>query len=76
MGAEGRHHLAGLGVTTGLGLGEQAHVIDVDLEDPAARGHEDELGDVVLVLFEQLGRQTDGLLRVASDRAVLDADAH
>jgi hypothetical protein len=30
----------------------------------------------VLVLVEQLGRQTDGLLGVASDRAVFDADAH
>jgi hypothetical protein len=57
-------------------LREHAVPIDVHLEDPAA-GRDDLQGrDVVLQFVEQFGRQTDGTLLVASNCAVLDADAH
>lgn len=50
--------------------------VDADLEHTAAGGHQGQLGDVVAVLGEKLGRQTGGTLGVASDVAVLDRDAH
>jgi len=57
-----------------LGIDEIA--VDDDLEDAAPRGDEDEVLGGVFELLEDLGRQTDGLVEVASDRAVLDRDLH
>jgi hypothetical protein len=50
--------------------------VDGDLEGTAARRDEDQIVDRMLELFEDLGRQTDGLIEVASNRAVLDGDLH
>ena len=44
-----------------------------DFEGAAARGHERERPDAIAE-FENFRRQTDGLGRVVSDHAVLDAD--
>jgi hypothetical protein len=55
-------------------LGEHELAVHRDLETTAVRGHEDELFEVELLLFQDFGRQTDGLRDVASGAAVLDLD--
>ena len=57
-------------------LGVDECAVDDDLEDAAFGGDDQELGDGVLELFQNCGRQTDGLVEIASDRAVLDGDLH
>jgi hypothetical protein len=57
-------------------LGIDQLSVDGDLEGAAARGDQGYLGRRVFELFEDLGRQTDGLVEIASDRAVLDRDLH
>ena len=57
-------------------LGIDEITVDGDLEDASTRRDEDEIVDRLLELFEDLGRQTDGLVEIASDRAVLDGDLH
>jgi len=57
-------------------LGEHQVAIDHHLEDAAAGGDECQLGDGAGVVPEDLGRQTDGSVRIVSDHAVFDADLH
>jgi hypothetical protein len=68
--------LVEVGVPAGLLLGVDEIVVHDDLEDAAPARDERELGDVVLVLFQQPLRQTDGSRGVASLSAVLDRDPH
>lgn len=72
----GGQDLPRLGVTTQLGLAEHAAVIDVHLEHAATPRHDHDFGDVVLGGFQQLGCQTGSAIAVASNGAILDADAH
>lgn len=65
-----------MGVAIQFCLAEHAGVVDVDLEDPAAGRDQRQLLDVGTQLGEQLSRQTDGSVPVASEVAVLDTDAH
>jgi hypothetical protein len=57
-------------------LGVDQVAVDDDLENAAARRDQGQIGYGVLELFQDLGRQTDGSVEVASDRAVLDRDLH
>jgi hypothetical protein len=68
--------LVEVGVPAGLLLGVDEIVVHDDLEDAAPARDERELRDLVLVLFQQPLRQTDGSRGVASLRAVLDRDPH
>jgi hypothetical protein len=63
-------------VSPRLLLGKREAIVDFDLEDPSPGRDEDEVGDVVLELFQQPFRQTDGSRSVASLRAILDRDPH
>jgi hypothetical protein len=65
-----------VGVAAGRLLRVDELAVDDDLEDAASRRDEEELGDGVFELLEDLGRQTDGLIEVASNRAVFDRDLH
>ena len=65
-----------LGEPAFLLFGEEEFFVARDLEDSAGGGHEGQRGDVALTLFENGGRQTDGLVCVPSDRAVLDLYVH
>ena len=57
-------------------LGEDEVTVDHDFEHPAAGGDQGQLGDGAGVARQELGRQTDGPVRVVSDHAVFDADLH
>lgn len=57
-------------------LAEYEFGVHGHLEDAAARRDDLDALDVLLVLREDLGRQTDGPIRVASDGAVFDAYLH
>jgi hypothetical protein len=50
--------------------------VDDDLEDATTGRDQGDVVDRVLELFEDLGRQTDGLVEVASNGAVFDGDLH
>jgi hypothetical protein len=76
FGADLGQHLFGIGMPAGRLLGVDEVAVDGDLEDAAPGGDESELRDRVLELFEDGGRQTDGLVEIASDRAVLECDPH
>lgn len=73
---DGLEDLLGVGVAAGGLLRVDEVAVDGDLEDAAPRRDQRELLDGLLELPEQRGRQTDGPVRVPSDRAVLDADLH
>ncbi len=53
-------------------LGEDQVAVDTNLEPTATGGDDGECGDVVLVLAQQTGRQTDGFVQVTSGSAVFD----
>ena len=57
-------------------LGEHQVAVDHHLEDPAAGGDQGQLGNAAGVVRQELGRQTDGPVRIVSDHAVFDADLH
>ena len=61
---------------TFLLLGEEELFVPRDFEDPAGRGDQGQRGDVALTRFQNGGRQTDGLIGVPSDGAVLNLDVH
>ena len=61
-----------IGELTRLQLRVQQFPIHGQLETPAGARDELELGDLLLVFFEQLLRQTDGLRFVASHRAIFE----
>jgi len=65
-----------VGVTPRRLLGIDQRAVDDHLEDAALAGDQDQVRDGVLELGQDLGRQTDGTVGVASDRAVFDADPH
>jgi hypothetical protein len=56
-------------------LREHQLAVHADLKDAALRWDQRQLLDLLLELEQQLLRRTDGLRRVLSLRAVLDADA-
>ncbi len=51
-------------------LGKDEFAVNRNFKSSSVRGHDDELGDVLLVLFQQRFRQTDGLGDVTSAGAV------
>jgi hypothetical protein len=57
-------------------LGKDEFAVHGDFEDTATRRFDDEARDVVLELFEDPLRQTDGSRCVASLAAVLDVNVH
>ena len=57
-------------------LGEHEVAVDHHLEHTTAGGDQGQLGDVTGAVRQELGRQTDGPVRVVSDHAVFDADLH
>lgn len=57
-------------------LGVDQPAVEGDLEDAAAGRDQRESFYGMLELVQDLGRQTDGLVEIASDRAVLDRDLH
>lgn len=76
LGPEGREDLVGVGVASGRLLRIDEVPVHDDFEGPAPRGDDLEVRDLVLELFQQPLRQTDGSRRVASLSAVLDRDLH
>jgi hypothetical protein len=74
--ADQLHHLAGFRVPAEFLLGEKEVAVDRHFEDAAFRWNEEEGRDGVLELVQDLSRQTDGSVAVASNGAVLDADLH
>src|SRR5581483_2840940 len=74
-----RDHLLDRGLVgelAGLELGVDQLGVEGHLEAPAAGGDQPQLVDLLLEHREELGRQTDGLGLVVSDRAVLQLDSH
>jgi hypothetical protein len=67
-------HLAGLGVSTQLHLGEHEVAVHRDLENPAGPFDEGDL--CVRVTIPNLGRQTGGPGTVVSHDAILDCHLH
>jgi hypothetical protein len=65
-----------LGMPPRLLLREDEPAVDDDLEHPSDSRMNRELGDRMLELLEEPGRQTDGPGTVASAAAVLDRDLH
>ena len=65
-----------IGELAGLELRVDQFVIDRQLEAAAAGGDQLQLLDLLLVRFQQLGRQTDGLRFVVSDGTVLKFEVH
>src|SRR5688500_17764008 len=73
---DGHQDFSGLGVAAELLLAEHAAVVDIDLEHATAGRDDDKPRDVLVIGLEQFGCQTGSSVAVASDGAVLDADAH
>ncbi len=64
------------GEAAGLLLGEEPAAAGFDIED-ASGARDDRHGSKLMLMFlEQFGRQTDGLIEVASAGAVGDAQIH
>jgi len=76
QGAELREHLFRVGVTAGRLLRVDEVAVDGDLEHAAAGWDQGDLRRRVFELLEDLRRQTDGSVEVASDGAVFDRDLH
>ena len=57
-----------------LQLGIHQAPVHRHLKTATIRGDEGERGDLELVRLQQVGRQTDGPVRVVSNRAVLDGN--
>ena len=66
--------LVGLRIATEHRFREHERPVDVHVEDPVRARYNLDRGEVVLVVFEQSGHQTDGLRRRTSGDAVLDSD--
>ena len=64
------------GKTTLRDFGENQFVVDTEFEASPIRGNQREAGDVFLVLYENLFRQTDGFVFVASGRTVDQFQSH
>jgi hypothetical protein len=76
QGSELFEDLFGVGMPTGGLLRVDEVAVHDDFEDPAAGGDQGDVVGGVLELLEDLRRQTDGSVEVASDRAVFDRDLH
>lgn len=70
-----RLNLFVLGKAAFFELGEREVAVDGDLKTSAAGGNEREAIDVLLEFSQKPVRQTDGLVFVASSRAVFDVDS-
>jgi hypothetical protein len=73
---EGLLDLAVLGMAFRGLFGEDEVAVDRHFEHPAPGRDQGQLGDRAGVVRQELGRQTDGPVRVISDHAVFDADLH
>src|SRR5438270_13060586 len=73
---EGPLDLAVLGMAFRGLFGEDEVAVDRHFEHPAPGRDQGQLGDGAGVVRQELGRQTDGPVRVVSDHAVFDADLH
>ena len=67
-------HLARFRMAAKGRFGEEQRTVQRDFKAPARRGHQLERPQPNLVNSQQLGRQTDGPVRVVSGDAVFDAD--
>lgn len=65
-----------LGEATQLLFAEDALAIQIDLEDAPTRGDDLQRGDLVLILAQDLLRQTDGFGNIPSTGSVFDANLH
>lgn len=54
----------------GVQLGIHQLSVELELKGAAAGGNQRQAGNLLLVCFQELGRQTDGLRLVISHRAV------
>ena len=59
-----------------LDFGEDQFSVDAEFKASFVRGNQREAGDVLLVFYENLFRQTDGFGLVASGRAVNQFQLH
>ena len=57
-------------------FGEDQFSVDAEFKAPFVRGNQREAGDVLLVFYENLFRQTDGFFFIASSRAVGQSQFH
>ena len=60
----------------GLQLGVDFRAVDADLKASVAERDQGQAADVLLVLVQQVFRQTDGFGFIASSRAVFDPNVH
>ncbi|OAI51525.1 hypothetical protein AYO44_17100 [Planctomycetaceae bacterium SCGC AG-212-F19] len=60
----------------GLELGVDQLAVDLEFEAPAVRGNQVELANLLLVVVQQFGRQTDGLRLIVSLRTVTQFQLH
>ena len=74
--ADELEHLLFVGELAGLELRVHEVAVERQLEAAAAAGDQLQLVDFLLVLGQQLGRQTDGLGLVVSHRAVFEFHFH
>ena len=63
-------------MSTQRGLREDEVIVEGDLEATTARRQQREPSDRILVMVQELLRQTDGTGQVASTRTILDPDLH
>lgn len=75
-GRELRKDVFRLGELMRLFLRPDQVAIDRDLERASAGGNQRQLLHRMLLLFENLSRQTDGFVGIVSGYAVLDLDLH
>ena len=68
-------YLVVLGKAALFNFGEGEFAVDGDFKTPAAGGNECEAFDILFELSQKSVRQTDGLVFVASSRAVFDVDS-
>ena len=59
-----------------LDFGEDQFSVDAEFKTSFVRGNQREAGDVLLVFYENLFRQTDGFALIASGRAVDQFQSH
>lgn len=70
------HHFAGVGVAPEFLFREHDLVVDGHVEDAAATRDDLERAQLMFEPIQNLGRQTDGSVRIPSNGAVRDADLH
>lgn len=69
------YDFAGIREPTGVGFREHRGAIHPNLEDAAARWHQDRLFDVVFKDRQDLSHHPGGMVEIASAGAILDLNA-